>query len=132
MFTPCTTLARGIQHLGDPIPKTASTTMPTLVPKKKPKQESVFTDPDELQITNDPIPVSRCVPVHKYHDKFSQMKIGQCIRCTSKEVGKVAGALRKFVEIKGSKCDIKTMMRYENDQGYGRVWLMPVALKKAA
>jgi len=128
MPTPRTTLARGIQHLGDPIP-TQATNMPTA---KKPKQAAVYAILASLQITDDPIPASRTAPVHKYHSVFDQMKYGQCVRCTTEDVGKVAGGLRKYMELKNKQGRVRTMTQYTNDAGHGRVWLLPPALKQAA
>lgn len=128
MFTPCTTLARGVHRLGDPMP-TENTTM---TKPKKPKQPSVYAIPSSLQITDDPIPASRTAPVHKYHSVFDQMKYGQCVRCTTADVGKVAGGLRKYLEVKNRQGLVRTTTQYADDTGYGRVWLLPVALKQAA
>lgn len=162
MFTPCTTLAQGIQHLGDPTPKTAKTTAMQIPAKKskkqikdenhatdykppmdtpvqqqdaqekRPKQASVYAIPSSMQITDDPLPASRASPVHKYHSVFDQMKYGQSVRCTTADVGKVAGGLRKYLEVKSKRGLVRTMTNYTGDAGHGRVWLLPVALKAAA
>lgn len=128
MTNPRTTLAQGFQRLGD-TPPTPATTMPTA---KKPKQAAVYAIPASLQITDDPLPASRAAPVHKYHSVFDQMKYGQCVRCTTADVGKVAGGLRKYLEVKNKPGLVRTMTQYTNDAGHGRVWLLPVALKQAA
>jgi len=163
-MTPCTTLVRGITHLGDPMPgyqpKRNKTDMknqrlidedyskphqPTTLAMvlKKPKKESVYINPDDLQITDDALPASRCAPLHKYHQTFERMHVGQSVRCTTDDVGKVAGAMRKYIEIKGmdKTAMVRTVTRYTDpktkiaDAGYGRVWMMAApakALKRAA
>ncbi len=162
-MTPRTTLANGIANLGDPMPdqppKRTRTAMETprlkdedystphqpttlAVVPKRPKKATVYTDPGDLQITNDAIPASRCAPLHKYNPIFERMKIEQCVRCTTGEVGKVAGAMRKYVAVNGSTpAVVRTVMRYTDpitkieDVGYGRVWMRAApkkALKRAA
>lgn len=162
-MTPCTTLVQGIAHLGDPMPgqtlKRSKTDMTkprikdedyskpyqptTLVSMlKKPKKESVYINPDDLQITDDALPASRCAPLHKYHQTFERMRVGQSVRCATGDVGKVAGAMRKYIEVKSIKATaVRTVMRYTDpktkieDVGYGRVWMVAApakALKRAA
>jgi len=107
----------------------------------KPPMESVqakapaCTTPFELQITDDPIPASRATPAHKYHSFFETMKMGQSVRCATKDLGKISSAMRKYIEVKGLQAQTKGTRHYPNDPGYGRVWLLPVvakALKVAA
>jgi hypothetical protein len=163
-MTPCTTLVQGIAHLGDPMPgyqpKRSKTEMKnqrlkdedyskphqpcTLeVVLKRPKKESDYIDPNDLQITDDALPASRCAPLHKYHATFERMNVGQSLRCTTGNVGKVAGAMRKYIEIKGltKTAMVRTVMRYTDpktkieDVGHGRVWMTAApaaALKRAA
>jgi len=99
---------------------------------KKTKQAAVYAVPASLQIMDDPLPTSRAVPAHKYHSVFDLMKYGQCVRCTTADVGKVAGGLRKYLEIKNKPGQVRTMTQYTNDAGHGRVWMLPPALKQAA
>ena len=88
-----------------------------------PKKQPVFTDPETLKITSDPLPKAR-VQVNKYHSIFQKMKPGQCIRCATDDVGKIGNALRSYIEKKAIKGSVKSVLRYPNDDGFGRVWLM--------
>jgi len=78
----------------------------------------------DIAITNDPLPPSRSAPLYKYRPKFESMAMGQALRMPTANVGKVAGAMRKWVEITGKKAHVKSMQRYCEDAGYGRVWLL--------
>ena len=104
---------------------------PTMkTPAKKIKAPSQYTDLAALQITNDAMPASRCAPMHKYHAVFERMHFGQCVRCATEDVGKVSGAMRKYLEIKRKTALVRTVMRYTDpktgveDGGFGRVWMM--------
>jgi hypothetical protein len=102
---------------------------------KKPNAPAAFIDPNSLQITDDPMPAGRAAPVNKYFATFDLMKFGQAVRCATGDVGKVSGALRKYITVKNKKATIKTMSRYDGDAGYGRVWMLAAhgkALKVAA
>lgn len=95
-----------------------------------PKAAAVYTDPAGLQITDDALPASRCAAPHKYNVVFDRMLPGQCVRCKTADVGKVAGALRKYIELKRKAAMVRTVMHYINpktgtaDAGFGRVWMM--------
>lgn len=134
-----TTFANHFTGLGD---KTAMTKPSTLkkveskdTSKAVVKTPQRFLDTAELIVTNDPLPAARAAPIHKYHSVFSVMKMGQCVRCPTASVGRVSGAMRKFIEIKRLHATVKSMTRFEDDIGFGRVWLIEKpakALKVAA
>jgi len=91
-----------------------------------------------LEIRNDQMPRARPQAASKYEPIFSKLLPGQCVRCTSKEVGTVSGSLKKYIKTKRKPGVVKSTTRYIDpttgveDNGYGRVWLKPVALKVAA
>ena len=87
------------------------------------KKQSVFTDPESLKITSDPLPKTR-VQLNKYHPIFDKMKPGQCVRCVTGDVGKVGNALRAYINVKGVKGSVRSVLRYPDDDGFGRVWMM--------
>lgn len=87
------------------------------------KKPQGCTNPDALEICNDPLPAGRASSGKKYDATFSALKPGQAIKCTPADVGRVAGALRKWLEQKGSKTDtVRTIKDYGD--GKGRVWLL--------
>ncbi|MBP9149214.1 MAG: hypothetical protein KBG00_10580 [Rhodoferax sp.] len=77
-----------------------------------------------LSITSDPLPVTRAVSLYKYHPIFDRMEFGQSLRTPTANVGKVAGAMRKWIGMKGKTAHVKSSPRYCDDSGYGRVWLL--------
>lgn len=89
----------------------------------------VYLDPAEIQITNDPLPASRALPVHKYTATFDALKPGQCIRCSTDNVMRVSNALRKYLEHTKRPAQIKSTRRYPDDEGFGRVWLLAAPVK---
>lgn len=80
------------------------------------------TDPSTLEICNDPLPSHRASCGNKYEATIKAMKMGQAIKCLPSEVGRVAGALRKFVENTKIAANVRTIKDYGD--GKGRVWLM--------
>ena len=80
------------------------------------------TDPSTLVICDDPLPTHRAVYGNKYAPIFKTMKLGQAIKCTPSEVGPIALALRKFVEVNKLKAKIASTKDYGD--GMGRVWLI--------
>lgn len=133
MSGPRTTFAMGINPFERPKVKPVKPVKPTMTKPapKQPKKEGVFTDPASLQITNDALPAQRTLPQHKYNPVFERMKYGQCVRCATGDVGKVSGAMRKFVETKGKQAQVRTVTRYPGDEGYGRVWMIDGGKSKA-
>lgn len=93
------------------------------------KKAVAYITPDELSITDDALPARRALPKHKYHAVFAGMKMGQSVRCPTSSVGKVSGAMRKYVELKGLKAHVKSVIRFDDDTGYGRVWLLETPTK---
>lgn len=82
------------------------------------------TDPSTLVICDDPLPSHRAVYGNKYAPIFKTMKLGQAIKCTPSEVGPIALALRKFVEVNKLKAKIASTKDYGD--GRGRVWMLAV------
>ena len=85
------------------------------------------TDPSKLVICNDTIPSHRASPGKKYDLKFKEMKLGQCIKCSPKEVGRVQGAMRKYVAVNKIPATVRTMKDFGDR--FGRVWMMGVEKK---
>lgn len=83
-----------------------------------------FLNVEELTITNDVIPHRRSMPIGKYNGIFEKMAPGQCIRCKTESVGKVCGAMRKFILLKELSLHVKSVIRYDGDEGYGRIWML--------
>lgn len=81
-----------------------------------------YTDPAALEICDDPLPTGRASSGHKYGTVFATLKLGQAIKCAPADVGRIAGALRKFVDLKGMRASIRTIKDYGD--GKGRVWLL--------
>lgn len=78
---------------------------------------------EKLVIGNDPLPVGKSKVTNKYHDVFAKLEYGQCVRCEPDEVGKVARAMRVWMEKVNKIGQIRTAKHYEKD-GKGRVWMM--------
>ena len=84
------------------------------------KQPAKPTDPDTLVICNDPLPTGRASPGFKYAGLFSGMQVGQCVKCRPNEIGRVAGALKKWLSMKPQGGAVRSIKDYGD--GMGRVW----------
>lgn len=62
------------------------------------KQPVKLTDPSTLEICNDPLPAARASSGKKYEPTFKAMQPGQAIKCLPSEIGRIGGAMRKFVD----------------------------------
>ena len=91
------------------------------------KQPVKPTDPSTLEICNDPLPAARASSGNKYEPLFKAMKLGQAIKCQPTEVGRLGGALRKYVELHALNGTVKTIKDYGD--GKGRVWLLAIEAK---
>ena len=91
------------------------------------KQPVKPTDPSTLTICNDPIPSHRASPGNKYEAVLKTMKIGQCIKCLPEEVGRIQGAMRKYIELHKINATVRTIKNYGD--GFGRVWMLAVEKK---
>lgn len=80
------------------------------------------TDPSTLEICNDPIPTHRASCGNKYAELLKKLKPGQCIKCRPEEVGRVQGAMRKYIEANKIDATVRTIKNYGD--GKGRVWMM--------
>jgi hypothetical protein len=85
------------------------------------KQPTKPTDPATLTICNDPLPAGRASPEPKYNAKFQELKIGQAVKCKPEEVGRIAGALKKWVSEQPGGGMVRSIKHYPKD-GLGRVW----------
>ena len=106
-------------------------------PSRSRKTDAVILT-SSLEIRSDPVPPTRPSIGFKYEPVFSKLRPGQCVRCKTSEVGTVSGSLKKYLKMKNKPGMVKATTRYvdptngEEDKGYGRVWLLAVALKAAA
>lgn len=78
------------------------------------------TNPETLKICNDPLPLGRASPGFKYAGVFAQMTLGQCVKCAPAEVGRVSGALKKWISMQSQGGVVRTIKNYGD--GMGRVW----------
>lgn len=95
------------------------------------KQPPKPTDPATLTICNDPLPAGRASPEPKYAAKFRELKIGQALKCKPEEVGRIAGALKKWVSEQPGGGMVRSIKNYGD--GMGRVWWLkgaPVTREK--
>jgi hypothetical protein len=86
---------------------------------------------DEISITNDPLPERR-VRDSKYDAMFATLKPGQSLRAPTKSIGSVAQGLRKWMQKNGQETvgRIKSVVKYEGDAGFGRIWLLAKEVKR--
>lgn len=110
-MTPKTTLAKTAAWPGKPV-----------------GQAHANVDPGKLQICDDPLPAKRQQVPRKYDAMLAKMKPGQAIKCDTREVGCIAGAMRKWIsEDKKRACTlmVKTCTKYPGDKATpGRVWML--------
>lgn len=83
-----------------------------------------------FEIDETPYPATRIVS-GKYNETFASMRPGQCIKTEPKNVGRVAGAMRKWIANKG-RTDVVVRIVSKMDDGFGRVYMMPTKLPKMA
>lgn len=78
-----------------------------------------------VSITCDPLPAGRIMAPgsRKYDPLFERLAYGQSVKVPTKHVGKIANALRKFLEIQKKTGMVRTVNTYPAD-GMGRVWLL--------
>ena len=88
------------------------------------KQPVKPTDPDTLEICNDPLPAHRASPGNKYAAILLVLKIGQAIKCKPEEVGRVSGAMRKHIDAHKIKATVRSSKNYGD--GKGRVWMLAI------
>lgn len=126
-MTAKTTFVGGINPFtGQPVaaPEKAMTT------RIRPKPATPTVDLGGLSICDDPIPEHRASPEGKYDALLSKLKPGQCIKCPSSDVNRLANAIKKHVERKHPTCMVRSMQDYGD--GLGRVWMLPRPEPKAA
>lgn len=83
-----------------------------------------------FEIDETPYPATRIV-TSKYNETFASMRPGQCIKTEPKNVGKIAGAMRKWIDNKG-RFDVVVRIVSKMDDGFGRVYMMPAKPLKMA
>lgn len=88
------------------------------------------TDPSTLVICDDPLPTHRASCGNKYEPLIAAMKMGQAIKCLPSEVGRVSGAMRKYIAVNKIKATVASTKNYEKD-GKGRVWMVAEEAPKA-
>jgi hypothetical protein len=86
-------------------------------------------DADLLKVEHNVKPPSRRLAhVGKYHDLFSTMRPGSCVRCESEEVNTIASALRSQIKLGKypalKDCKVSAFARCED--GHARVWALKV------
>lgn len=86
-------------------------------------------DTDLLKVEHcAPPPTRRAVPDGKYHQQFSIMRPGSCVRCESREMNAIAISLRKAIKegrypaLKG--CSVRSCAKCED--GAARVWALMI------
>ena len=89
----------------------------------RPKPSTPTVDLAVLSICDDPIPEHRKLPEGKYGALLFKLKPGQCIKCPSSDVNRLANAIKKHVERKHPTCMVRSMQDYGD--GMGRVWMLP-------
>ena len=92
------------------------------------KQPAKPTDPATLQICNDPLPDGRASPEPKYDAVFSKLAVGQAIKCQPEEIGRIAGALKKWIKTQPGGGMVRSVKNYGD--GMGRVWWLDGEVKK--
>jgi hypothetical protein len=97
-------------------------------PGKPAGQAHANVDPGKLQICDDPLPAKRQQANKKYEALLAKMKPGQAIRCETREVGSIAGAMRKWISEDKKRARtlmVKTCTHYPGAKTQpGRVWLL--------
>ncbi len=115
-FTPRTSFVGGITSLGvshKPIQE------PPMATQKTQQRRS----PPTFEICSDPIMQKRA-PSGVYAKALASMKPGDCIKCSTEDVGKISNAMRDLVA--GNKAMAGLCIRETKDygDGMGRVWLI--------
>jgi len=86
-------------------------------------------DTEFLKVEHNSLPPGRrAVPDGKYHQQFSLLRPGSCIRCESSEMNAIAISLRKAIRdkrypaLKG--CSVRSCAKCED--GAARVWALMI------
>lgn len=82
-------------------------------------------DASQVTVVNDPIPARR-KNGSKYDTAFAALQPGQSLRAPSKSINSISQGLRKWMLNNGQEPTgrVKTLVNYEGDPGFGRVWLL--------
>lgn len=100
----------------------ADAASPAAPRKRKSSGDRRVIDTATLQICTDPMPTKRVSPVNKYDAIFSQLEVGQCIKCESRDAFALSKALQHWLKRTKSPHIARSQTRY--DDGMGRVWLL--------
>lgn len=97
-------------------------------PGKPAGKDQAVVDASKLQICDDPLPAKRQQANKKYEALLAQMKPGQAIKCETREVGSIAGAVRKWIgedKKRAKTLMVKTCTHYPGAETQpGRVWML--------
>ena len=104
---------------------TPKTNWVTPAPAQPAKRKAQPSNPDTLEICNDPLKDGRAEYGTKYDAILAKLKPGQAIKCQTAEVGRVAGAVRKWIETKNLKHH-KVRSTRDYGDGMARVWMLVV------
>lgn len=89
---------------------------------KMTKQPTKPTDMAALTICDDPIPTKRASSADKYGAIFNKMNLGQAIKCSAADCGKVSKAMRKYIVV--NLIDAKVVSTSDYGDGMARVWMV--------
>jgi hypothetical protein len=93
-------------------------------PRRK-NAKSTAIDPSTLVVCNDELPAARAkVAEHKYDELFNSMKPGQALKCETKDVGRISGAMRDYIDRHKLRDHIVRSTKDYEGTGTGRVWLL--------
>lgn len=105
------------------------TAVAALFPTNPARRRRAEVDTEFLKVEHStPPPNRRAGPDGKYHQQFSVMKPGSCVRCEAGEMNAIAISLRKLLK-EGrypalAGCSVRSCMKC--DDGAARVWALKV------
>jgi hypothetical protein len=86
------------------------------------KAKATYVNINALVIADDPMPEGRIIASHKYDELFGKLKPGQCLRCESKDVGRISNALRSYIKRLQLGNKVRAVENYGD--GKGRVFFL--------
>lgn len=88
---------------------------------------------DELVVCDDPPPRTTLGQrASKYAERFEKLKVGQSLKCDTKNVTIVAGAMRAWLKRSGRDGHQAVVSVSDYGDGKGRVWLVAKDKKEKA
>ena len=128
-YRPCTTFAGGNPFLGMP-KKPQETQMETPKPpafegshNKLTKRSATRRSLPNFEICSDPI-IQRRAPSGMYAKVLASLKPGDCIKCSTEDVGKISNAMRDLVANNKTMTGLCIRETRDYGDGMGRVWLI--------